>query len=151
MEIVYELLDFLASLRAFFFVLLIIALDLFAAAIPASIARQKGRDFGSWYIASLLFFPISLIVALMISPTDPAQSEADLRSGQGKKCPRCAEVVKRDAAICRFCSYDFSATIKAAAGTKRCQECGAWVLKDAVRCRHCGHAFVLRPSIAARR
>lgn len=46
---------------------------------------------------------IGWIVALVWATA----AEESVEDGQLKKCPNCAEEVKIDARICRFCRYDF--------------------------------------------
>ncbi|MEI6871755.1 MAG: zinc ribbon domain-containing protein, partial [Verrucomicrobiota bacterium] len=40
------------------------------AMIPAAIASHKGRSFLGWWFYGLLIWPITLIHALLIGPTD---------------------------------------------------------------------------------
>ena len=66
-------------------------------AIPGLIAQSKGRNFFTWYIYGVLIFIIALVHSLVIS-----NSTKDL-----KKCPKCAELVKEEANICRHCRFEF--------------------------------------------
>lgn len=129
--------------------------------ITAKVAKDRGVP-GSpvlWFIGGALMFIIALPAALLQSP-DPEQLEKNKLAGGGvKKCPRCAELVKMDALVCRFCQHDFAAadqTRRAAMlssappAQKNCPKCRQDVMKEAVRCKHCGHEFEPR-LIAARR
>jgi hypothetical protein len=57
--------------------------------IPAAIAQPKGRSFGLWWLYGFLLFIVALPHSLML--------------GKAKPCPQCAELVKREAKVCRFC------------------------------------------------
>jgi hypothetical protein len=76
-----------------------IACGIFAAAL----ARAKGRSALGWLILGLLFGVFALIAAagmpsLKLPPGTPAAR--DLR-----RCPNCAEMVRKEANTCRFCGH----------------------------------------------
>jgi hypothetical protein len=61
--------------------------------IPGAIAQSKGHSFVAWWIFGALLFVVALPCALFIER-------------EGRKCPYCAETVRTDAVVCRFCSRD---------------------------------------------
>jgi len=61
------------------------------------IASQKNRDTVSWFFLGF-FFSLIAVLALIAIPKD--------KSDVGRVCPYCAEQVKVQATICRFCQKD---------------------------------------------
>ena len=86
----------------------------FLALIPATIAKGKGRSFFLWWLYGVLFWIIAFIHALLASPNSKALERRALRSGSMRKCTGCAELVRSDATICRYCRTDLVASRLAA-------------------------------------
>ena len=73
---------------------------LFFAVVVGVIAANRDRSAFGWFLLSLVISPILgliLVLALGTPKSDPA---AD---GDHRKCPACAEWVKREAVKCKHC------------------------------------------------
>ena len=71
--------------------------------VCAVIASNKGRNGFGWFLIGVLLGPFGLILALVVGKNVEAVEKASLSSGEVKKCPHCAELVKREAVKCRYC------------------------------------------------
>ena len=67
------------------------------AYIPASIAVHKGHSSGKWFVYGFFLPPIAMIHSLLIKDYEK----------EYKVCPACAERVKKEAKVCRFCGNKF--------------------------------------------
>jgi hypothetical protein len=70
--------------------------------IPAAIAKNKGRSFGVWWFYGAMLFIVALPHALLMQPDMGAIERNRANSGE-KKCPACAEMIKSEARVCRYC------------------------------------------------
>lgn len=61
--------------------------------VSAVVAANKGHPWFGWFFAGVLLGPFGLILALVKPP-------------RGKLCPRCAELVKDEASVCRHCGTE---------------------------------------------
>lgn len=77
--------------------------------IPAMVAQSKGRSFVFWWFYGAMLFIIALPHSLIIS-ADAKSVEAKQLSEGMKKCPHCAELVKEEAKVCRYCNREFENT-----------------------------------------
>ena len=73
--------------------------------IPAAIAQGKGRSFMMWWFYGAALFIIALPHALIMKADQASLEKQQLGEGM-KKCPHCAEMIKEDAKVCRYCSRD---------------------------------------------
>lgn len=76
--------------------------------IPAVIAKAKGRSFAGWWLYEAALFVVALVHSIVIKPDQRVVEEEQIASGAMRKCPWCAEMIKHDALVCRYCRHNVS-------------------------------------------
>ena len=87
---------------------------LICGGVAAMIASSKGGSGVLGFVAGLLLGPLGIVAACFMG--NEKQAEANrIASGDNKKCPRCAELVKVDALVCKHCGNEFAQSTAAVA------------------------------------
>jgi hypothetical protein len=132
-----------------FILVVMIVIGAIVAVITAKDASKRGMNEFGWgvgvFLAMIVFLPLYLIVRKPLLPEVIEQQQ--LESGNGRKCPFCAEIIKAEAHVCRFCGRelaDMGSGIKAPRLVGRLQEhhsvcslCGAEIRNTLGICVHC--------------
>ena len=76
--------------------ILVIFSWIIAGAIVAVIANEKGKTMTTWFFYGFLCPPLAIFFLLL--------SDKSSSNGKYVKCPYCAEFIKKEAKICRYCN-----------------------------------------------
>lgn len=79
-------------------------------AVPI-MAVQKNRSGFLWFILAVLFGPVALLIVAVASAERPDGTKPE--GGFIRKCPFCAEGIRKDAVVCLHCGKDLTATTTA--------------------------------------
>ncbi len=104
----------------------------------AMIASQKGRSAGGWAVLCFLLGPLGVILALVASRDEAGLEAQALESGDSRKCPQCAEIIKSEATKCRYCGSELEPLPEPQEGGP-CFVCG-FIIRDhkVPICPNCG-------------
>ena len=83
---------------------------LILCAVAGTIADKKGRMGWAYFTISFFLSPlVGILIAVAQSPITKNIEKQQIQSGEARKCPHCAELVKLEAKICKHCGKDLPA------------------------------------------
>jgi hypothetical protein len=77
------------------------------AIVGAIVASNKGRSGAGWFFLCLLLTPVVILILLALPSLKRPEPRLAEPYEETKVCPECAEIVKLEARICRYCRHEF--------------------------------------------
>lgn len=74
--------------------------------VTGMVARSKGYEFWPWFFYGALIFIVAIVHIILKPPLRRSVEQRRIAEEGLLKCPFCAELVKREARICRYCQRD---------------------------------------------
>lgn len=108
----------------------------------AIVAGSRGRTGCGWATMGFLFGPFGLLLVLALPANTAALEKWDLEGGSLKKCPLCAELVKRAAIKCKHCGGTLPDPGPKEPSKLICNAPSQQVMGKMVAKCSCGHNFV---------
>jgi len=85
----------------------IIAQAVISGGLCAYLADQKGYGTGAWFLVGFFFGVLGLIACAGLPAADESRDVYSRDEFLVKRCPRCAELVRIESSVCRFCQHEF--------------------------------------------
>lgn len=87
--------------------LLLILFTLTVFAIPVGlVAYKRGRSFWKYFLWSMIITPcIPIVIVLFLRPKRAVLEKREIATGESRRCPQCAELVRAAAKVCKYCGF----------------------------------------------
>lgn len=73
--------------------------------VGSIIGKKKGKRMKA-VLLTLCLGVIGLIIVIAMKPTEEIATKNKVSSGEMRKCPSCAELVQKEAKVCKHCGHD---------------------------------------------
>jgi hypothetical protein len=79
---------------------------LICGGVAAMIASDRGGSGVAGFLVGALLGPLGVVAAFFMGDAQVVE-QGQIKAGISKKCPRCSELVKPDAQVCKHCGHEF--------------------------------------------